>query len=162
MPDLETAAIRARLEASLARDLWHPALDDVKALLAEVERLQHLLAKRTGSLDMAIASASRRLARAEAAEAALEQVRDRDRLAAVLTARCSKSGDNMSHALCGELVHRQHYDEADTIRAALDGAHPTPSDGSESCACPREWISNGGGCQCPAPATPPTEGATHA
>ena len=59
-------------------------------------------------------------------------MRDRRWLADVLASRCSKSGDNMSHALCGELVHRQHYDEADTIRAALDGAHPTPSDGSES------------------------------
>ncbi|GEB17194.1 hypothetical protein GUY44_12030 [Pimelobacter simplex] len=39
-------------------------------------------------------------------------------LADLLASWCSKSGHNMGHLLCGELVHRQHYEEADLILAS--------------------------------------------
>lgn len=45
---------------------------------------------------------------------------DRDALAVteiseVLASWCSKSGDDMGHLLCGELVHRQHREQAEAL-----------------------------------------------
>lgn len=121
-------------DAVLASDwLATHAPSDLAALLVENERLRARADAAEAALEAGDACGAvgcRALAERDEAIAALERVRDRDWLADVLASRCSKSGDNMSHVLCGELVHRQHHDEADVIIAALGGAHPTPSDGS--------------------------------
>lgn len=117
------------------------APSDIAALLAEVERLARWKAEATplfeGLQDLgralqvplgavvtgpeAIVAADRLRARAEAAESALERVR-------VLPQEWRSATCVTDGAPCSFHRHAEGY-AADLV-AALDGAHPTPSDGS--------------------------------
>lgn len=124
--------IRARIQASLDRDLWHPALDDVRRLLTALDEARAEVAEMSGWLEKH--AVIKTLARATAAESTLASVRE---LADKLGVRKSESWARYLAAkgVTSQALWQGRFEgieeAANRLRAALTPT-TTETDGDES------------------------------